>query len=233
MSNKLYACSDLHGEYKLWEKIKNFCDNDDQIFFLGDAADRGPDGIKIMQELLNDPRVTYLMGNHEDIFTGYALQWIKKQKLDNFSYWKRQGGYPTMNEFFNLKRNEQIELYKSIIELPHFVIVPNHNGDIINLSHAGFTPNQEPRFKDEFDEQYFFIWNRSHFDQEWTGKDNEYIVHGHTPNRGIMEKYCGGHKFNIDTGAFATGITCLLDLDTFTPTYFTYDEEEKKDATDN
>ena len=66
--NKVYACSDLHGMYRLWEQIRDYCDETDKIIFLGDAADRGKDGRKIIQELLADKRVTYIKGYHEDMF---------------------------------------------------------------------------------------------------------------------------------------------------------------------
>ena len=57
---KTYACSDLHGLYPLWEQIKHYCDETDTIYFLGDAIDRGPDGIKILLEMLYDSRVIFL-----------------------------------------------------------------------------------------------------------------------------------------------------------------------------
>ena len=75
--NKVYAVSDLHGMYGLWEKIKNYIDETDTIYFLGDAADRGPHGIKIMKELFTDKRVKYILGNHEDIMSREALDMIE------------------------------------------------------------------------------------------------------------------------------------------------------------
>jgi hypothetical protein len=52
-----YAITDLHGMWDLWEQVKNYCKSDDVIYFLGDAADRGDDGIKIIKDLLLDKRV--------------------------------------------------------------------------------------------------------------------------------------------------------------------------------
>ena len=48
---KVYACADLHGQYELWKQIRDYCAEDDIIYFLGDACDRGPEGIKIIKEL--------------------------------------------------------------------------------------------------------------------------------------------------------------------------------------
>ena len=65
-----YALSDLHGCYDLYAAMLdeiNFSERD-TLFFLGDAADRGPDGIEIMEDLRSRPNVVYLLGNHEDMF---------------------------------------------------------------------------------------------------------------------------------------------------------------------
>ena len=35
------ACSDLHGNGELWDKIKDFLQPGDILFMLGDAGDRG------------------------------------------------------------------------------------------------------------------------------------------------------------------------------------------------
>ena len=46
-----YAVSYLHGQYELFKKLLeviHFSD-DDFMYVLGDAIDRGPDGIKILQ----------------------------------------------------------------------------------------------------------------------------------------------------------------------------------------
>ena len=58
-----YTFSDLHGEYKLFKQIQEYIQKDDIVYCLGDCCDRGPDGIKIIQEVLKDKRFIYLLGN--------------------------------------------------------------------------------------------------------------------------------------------------------------------------
>ena len=58
--NKHYCFTDVHGNYNLWRQVADYCDETDVIYFLGDAADRGEDGLQIIQELLRDKRVVYL-----------------------------------------------------------------------------------------------------------------------------------------------------------------------------
>ena len=53
-----FVCSDLHGQYWAWEKIKGLLNENDNLIFLGDAIDRGPDGIRIAMEILARPNTT-------------------------------------------------------------------------------------------------------------------------------------------------------------------------------
>lgn len=68
--------ADLHGCYELYSAMIDWCFNQDQdctVIICGDACDRGPNGYKIMRELLDNPQVVYLKGNHEDMFVKAAL----------------------------------------------------------------------------------------------------------------------------------------------------------------
>ena len=59
MSNKYYVFSDLHGQGKLWEQIKNFKAKDPSIglVYLGDACDRGEQGYMIMKDILQNDNI--------------------------------------------------------------------------------------------------------------------------------------------------------------------------------
>jgi len=73
----IFTFCDIHGMYDLYKAIMNYCNEQDPeatIVFIGDACDRGPDGYQIMKELLDNPKVVYLKGNHEDMFTKAARE---------------------------------------------------------------------------------------------------------------------------------------------------------------
>lgn len=85
----VYCFTDIHGMYELYKKIMNYCKSEDPtstIIYLGDACDRGPDGYKIMKELLDDPYVIYLKGNHEAIFVDAARAIINKYNKNEELY---------------------------------------------------------------------------------------------------------------------------------------------------
>ena len=66
----VYCCSDLHGQYGLWEMVKNIVYADNSFcYVLGDCVDRGPEGFKILKEVLEDSEHFFLIcGNHEQMF---------------------------------------------------------------------------------------------------------------------------------------------------------------------
>lgn len=81
--NNVFFFTDIHGHYQLFKTIINYCKDIDKnclIIFGGDAADRRPDGYKIIKELLADPQIIYLYGNHEDLFVKAAQALIKEGK---------------------------------------------------------------------------------------------------------------------------------------------------------
>ena len=80
--NKTYAITDLHGMLNFWEQISEYCDETDTIYFLGDAIDRGVDGLRVMESLLKDKRVIYLLGNHEEFFMEIAPQLVGLNEED-------------------------------------------------------------------------------------------------------------------------------------------------------
>ena len=107
--------SDLHGCYdkyiKMLEKIK--FNTDDTIYILGDIVDRGPDGIKIWQDITERKNIIALRGNH-DFLAYWLLKKLKKasdsdcldiERDDRFAEiyqsWIFDGGLPTEEQLTN------------------------------------------------------------------------------------------------------------------------------------
>lgn len=168
--------------YDLWAQIRDYCEDDSKIYFLGDACDRGPDGIKIIQELLNDSRVIYLKGNHEDMLVN-AILTIDDHDIFTSRFmmttWLANGGGVTYDAFIKLPKQEQEKIIEKLQKLPS--IVTRNNQKLI-LCHAGVSPaltDDEIGIND-------LLWDRNHiidgyeraFGVEY--KDT-YVIHGHTP----------------------------------------------------
>ena len=248
--NKVYCVTDLHGNYELWKHIQNYLDDTDTLYCLGDNNDRGQDGIKIIQEMLVDQRVKYLLGNHECFLIGYIYRILKfiegldieldkkfQDYMNDEKVWRQyNGGVPTINTINQMYNDNQVDklldLYNQLISLPVFAGYCNKNNQIIYLSHSGCSSKtlQEKHLEDKF---FTFIENRVHLnEQHWSGKDNAFMVHGHTPIQSItavQDKvfplfYCNNHKIDLDICTYVTKYAILFDLDELYPYYV---EEEK------
>lgn len=237
----VYACSDLHGQWDLFEELLTYLNPEDKVYFLGDAIDRGIFGWDICKTIINDSRFIYIMGNHEDMM----LNCIGNINIENYDLdigwsndiqlWYWNGGEKTYNNFINDKMpiKEKIKILNKLKSLPFYAIYINKKGQKLYLTHAGFEPDT---FRGFIIPKKDYLWNRSHFIADtFYGKDNEIVIHGHTPNPYLVKEinwykrtnkytykpgdgaywYADGHKCCIDCGSHYTGTTILLNLDTF------------------
>lgn len=212
-----YAFSDIHGNLELFRILQQQWKPDDEIYFLGDAADRGLHGLQIMKELLADERIRYIKGNHEQLLADCFLKETDYQKNAAYDLWLRNGGITTVRAMLEtMSVEEMIEFAKKIQALPLEYEIWNENiQKKIILCHAGYTPGLKPESEEDF------IWNRWHLHTEWPrGYDDMLIIHGHTPVHHFMNPpyrahtYASGHKIDIDCGTYNSGCITLLNLDT-------------------
>lgn len=232
--NKIYAFSDVHGMYDLWEQISKYCDDTDRIIFLGDAADRGPDGLKIILELLSDKRVTYLKGNHEDMLVKVGSE-VLEGHTSSIQLWYENGGEPTVAALLRETEQTAWRIIRKLDKLPEVAEYINKEGKKLIISHAGQPVTDVDKYEMWDGGGIDYLWDREHMhwdrDEDITD-DMPIIIHGHTPvpalpHYGIFPinyykicKYGKGHKIDIDLGCFATKKIALLDLDTLEPIYF-------------
>ena len=246
---KTYALSDIHGRYDLLEKILDFLAPDDKVYFLGDAADRGPDGWKCLTTIMLDPRFEYIMGNHElmlidAIKKSYQYEW-EYDFTEEYRLLINNGGYDTFYSWYAEDEERRI-WYHQLRSLPYALSYTNTNGDTILLSHAGYTPwYNDTRGSIKVPCQYDLVWDRNHVLDKPTDEDwyPAFVVHGHTPTVFLAEDigyrgkrlepgafyYAGGRKICIDNGSVWTGYACLFDLDTFEEHIFEIAEENENE----
>lgn len=234
---RVFACSDLHGMIKLYHQINNFLREDDVVYFLGDAIDRGPAGWLLFKEILNNPKWCFIKGNHESMLRDAMVEYYS----DEWSSIAQQhhaanGGYDTFSGWLNdCAHKEWIGI---IDHLPYHTVYTNKNEQHIILSHAGFTPSGLTSTINNRD----LIWGREHISDSWPdGLEDVIVVHGHTPVPYIYKTYgvsmpadlnkmsCfwyatdqngNNHKCCLDLGCWHTKKTVLLDLDTFETHHF-------------
>lgn len=228
----IYACSDLHGFMELYQKIKEYLNPEDKVYYLGDAGDRGPNSWDLIKAIANDEQFIYIKGNHEDMLVNAAKDYLHPTGWGSRDYMLlvRNGGERT---FDGWEADPEKKMWlKKIDYLPAKATYKNKDDKIIILTHAGFTPLWNQSTKEIFlPSDYELIWNREHIYEGWDDEHfpNHIIVHGHTPIQYMHDAfmipmntlnfdaywYCDNHKICIDMGTYRSQKTCLLNLDTF------------------
>lgn len=223
-----YVISDLHGMKALYDQVVAFIKPEDKVYCLGDCGDRGPQSWATLKAVLTNPQFTLLMGNHEHLLLTAMTEDNTVYSSDPVSLLYYNGGEETYADW-QAEDNPEIWI-AAIKRLPYYQKIENDSGMVIHLTHAGFTPPAIPK---DFD----LVWSREHFGDPWPdGHENEIVIHGHTPSPYLVKRanqlarfhdeptqkwepgavyYCDTHKIDIDCGAFSTGYTVLLNLDTF------------------
>ena len=105
--------SDIHGHairYKIIMELINLQPRD-HLYIIGDVIDRWPDGINILQELMQIPNCTVLLGNHEYMFLNAVSE---SQKGRDFNLCLSNGGRPTLDSFYQLSDNDKTEIINFI-----------------------------------------------------------------------------------------------------------------------
>jgi serine/threonine protein phosphatase 1 len=120
---------------KMLELI-NFNENDN-LYILGDVIDRGPDGIAILQKIMNIPNIHMLLGNHEYMMLGalnHPYDNCSSAK-DNMDTWKINGYEPTINAFMKLTEYEREEIFNYLQNVPLNIDIEVNNQNF-KLVHA-------------------------------------------------------------------------------------------------
>ena len=156
-----YALTDIHGCAQTLRAALDTVNYDpaaDELFFLGDYIDRGPDSqgvIDTVRQLqAENPKVVALRGNHEEMLIEYD-----EDRRYLYDWQPDPEHYPSTLAWLKA--------------LPHYHLTPGYI-----LVHAGLGfggPNP-------LDDRHAMLWARYWYgdiDRGWLGK--RIIVHGHTP----------------------------------------------------
>ncbi len=112
----IYTVSDLHGQFDTFEKGLEIIDfgKDDYLYVLGDAIDRGPDGIRILWHVMQHHNMDLLIGNHEFMMLNSVnLDGEAFCDGDDTTLWLYpNGGVTTFEQYIELNDAERSRLIR-------------------------------------------------------------------------------------------------------------------------
>lgn len=225
-----WVVGDIHGCYDDFMKLlsRPEIDKRDRIILIGDIIDRGPDSYKMicwaMKHISQTGRYQMICGNHEDNIIRDYTRCQNRLNVSNSSHPDRPTTLDDLSISF-LDCDYDFTSYmskagfltvgsvKPIIEwfesLPLFkkVRVKNKDGKISSyvIAHAWY----DPTFSREEIVWYRDVddWSYS-FNDDYKGKKNEILIHGHTPtpfcwqtqNKDCNDVYFRNTSIDIDCG---------------------------------
>lgn len=178
---KTWVIPDIHG---CVNTLKQLIENgiqpskEDNIYFLGDYIDRGPDGKGVIDYIMSMQdsgyKIDYLIGNHEyycmNSYEKDQHRWLGKSSIQK--EWERYGAKTTLASFGVRRPRDIDERYiewmakgKYFIELDKYILV-----------HAGMNFN----IQDPFDDTMSMLWVRD-FKVDTSKIGGKKIIHGHVP----------------------------------------------------
>lgn len=169
MANRRFIIGDVHGHFKalttLFEKINPT--PEDEVYFLGDLIDRGPESSKVVEFVKNN-NYNCILGNHEIML----LEALGNEQLNHqaFQAWLQNGGNATVMSYgHKMPPVEHINWMKS---LPFFFDL----GDYW-LVHAGVDPSLQ--LNQQSPNQFCWIRNEFHRSSKPYFEDKTIVI-GHT-----------------------------------------------------
>lgn len=189
-----YVISDIHGHYDKYRQMLELIDfkDSDTLYVLGDVLDRGPNGIKILQDMMLRPNVIPILGNHE-YMAMLSLSWMMQEvteenldtldmeKMKGIEEWMLVGGEQTISEFRKLSMEEREDILDYLSEFGLYEVV-HAGGETFILVHAGLTNFAPDRDLYDYDLSEL-IFQKPQYDKVYF--QDKYLVTGHTPTRVI------------------------------------------------
>ncbi|MDE2322089.1 MAG: serine/threonine protein phosphatase [candidate division NC10 bacterium] len=189
----IYVIGDIHGclepLHRLIAQLR--LSEADEVVFLGDYVDRGPDSKGVVDYLLTlGGRYIFLMGNHERMF----LDFLQGKERALFLY---NGGTATLESYGGLSRIPAAHL--AFLER----LRPYYETEDCLFVHAGIRPGIPLQDQDESD----LLWIREEF-YAYPGRYPKTVIFGHTPMREVL---MDEDRIGIDTACvYGNKLTCLI-----------------------
>lgn len=231
-----YIISDIHGCYEEYMKLLEnigFSDND-KLYILGDAMDRGPESIKVIEDIMQRKNVVFILGNHEYmmlvVMNKLAVEVTEENfeshlsvdDLLNYQDWINNGGELTSKQFLKLTYIQQQRILEFIKNALLYEVIEEKGIEYV-LVHAGISDFKEEKSLLEYDFEDF-IYERADYSKQYFKTEKKILVTGHTPTMLIREDkaakvFIGNNHIAIDCGVVFGGNLAAYCIETGEATY--------------
>ncbi len=178
--------------------------DDDTLYIIGDALDRGPEPIPLLLDIMDRINVVFMLGNHECFLYDYFASKTSEWGLLDLPLWldPRNGGGITLEQFTALSDDMQEDIITFIKNAPLIIPKLTVGERDFYLCHSTFL---DKKFSDTvymsdvtqsdvdhvvWDREYpFFLGNEK---DKWIGKET-IILSGHTPT----DRFFGYEEYRI------------------------------------
>ena len=205
---RTFAIGDIHG---CLDKLKALMDklpitNEDELVFIGDYIDRGPESSGVIDYLLKmkHRNTIFLAGNHEDMMERAIA---KKPAWGDLDLWFQNGGWATIKSYSGHATaiNEQLG-FDAVFPEAHLDFIKKlylyHTTNKYIFVHAGANPT----IPMENHDINYLLWAREEFIKDETPWQKT-VIFGHTPQDKPLVM---NNKIGIDTGCvFGGKLTCI------------------------
>lgn len=211
----IYAVSDIHGCYSQYKEIleKIRFSEEDTLYVLGDVLDRGPEPLRVLEDMSARYNVIPVIGNHEymalsvlrslmtEITEDNIDKMLNAEFMEKYQHWISDGGQVTLDQFRKLRADDR-EFLLDYLEEFQLYDEFQLNGNRYILVHADIAGRDKDRPLQECGIEDL-IFTRAEYDKAYS--DSYYLVTGHTPTFGIDADYdgriyCKNRHIAIDCG---------------------------------
>ena len=191
--NRIFTIGDVHGcASELEDLLAAIAPGaDDQLIFLGDLINKGPDSAGVLERVRSLPNARFIIGNHE-------LRLLRYYRTNDDSQLK-----PADRETLPHLNAADFALFE---QMEHYLYLPEQN---VICVHGGFAPGIDWQ-KQSLDtitsiqsvDPATHTWRKR---TDFPGRPSwadlcegpEFVVYGHTPRRSVYQRE---HSIGIDTG---------------------------------
>ena len=203
----VYVVSDLHGYYDAFlEGLKKIdLKPSDRLYVIGDAIDRGDDGMKLLLYIKNHKNMDLLIGNHELFMLNSVAPDGKNHCVgkDTILWLYFNGGDTTFEEYAKRQIKTRRNLLAWLRER-YVMKTLEVNGRKFCLTHSYYIEGQENRKLSEMDPRdvWSIVWRSMFRDDGHTSGEDIYgkydycFVTGHVPVLRVMREFGGDAEYN-------------------------------------